>query len=164
MSYDLAVWDGHPPKSDSQAQTEFALRMKSREQLPPTPKIAALVSALTKRFPDIDTLSDDEIDAVDTPWATGPLLSEARGDLLYFPMTVSGAEAHLAEVVKIVLEHGLVCFDPQGGNVFNAPVAEKRAKRTRPGRPHGLRSPLVRAPVIFLCVVLLMLLLDKCAQ
>lgn len=162
MSYNLAIWDGPIPRSHESGRADYQRRVGAIEgaPVPPTPKIAALAAALTNRFPDLDSLDDDEIDSTDTPWATGPLLAEAKGGFLYLPMTTSGAEAHLQEVVEIVLEHGLVCFDPQGGNVYN--LEPKQSGRSKRSRWPSTRSPLVRAPLIFLVVAMLMVVLDKC--
>jgi hypothetical protein len=46
---------------------------------PPTPTIHAYVEALLERWPDID-------EAEDSPWSTSPLIGEAIGSFVYFPM------------------------------------------------------------------------------
>ena len=75
---------------------------------PPTPAIRGYVKALLERWPDID------IDAgEDSPWATGPLMSEAVGPFFYFPMVFSMADEASEYAAQVAAEHGLVCFDPQ---------------------------------------------------
>ena len=134
MSYDLAVWAGPAPGDAAAAGAEFTRRYGARiPGTPVAPAIAALVVALTDRFRDLTDLADDEIDVVDTPWADGPLISNASGDFFYFSMTFSGAEAHLEAVVGIVRAHNLVCFDPQTGSVRCAP--EPAAGRPATGGP-----------------------------
>ncbi|MFD7941584.1 hypothetical protein [Streptomyces sp. NPDC059744] len=48
-----------------------------------------------------------------SPWAAGPLISEACGPLIYFAMRWSIAEQASAYAAAIAGSMGLVCFDPQ---------------------------------------------------
>ena len=116
MSYDLAVWEGPPPGSDEEGAAEYERRMDEMERLldagdetpDPTPGIRAFVSAALERYPELDEDSGPEC-----PWASAPLLGEAMGELIYFPMTFSGAAYARDVVAGIAHDHGLVCFDPQ---------------------------------------------------
>ncbi|MEU4213678.1 hypothetical protein AB0F13_27480 [Streptomyces sp. NPDC026206] len=74
--------------------------------VPPVERIAAFVSALLERWPD---LTEDDI----SPWSTGPLIREARGPLIYFPMRWSMAAEASAHAAEIAWSMGLNCFDPQ---------------------------------------------------
>jgi len=122
MSYDLAVWEGEPPANDLAAAAEFELLharyMGAGEPLSPAPRIAAYVQALLDRFPDIGSEAGR-----DSPWSTGPLLGEARGPLVYFPMVWSRCEEVSAWAAQVAQEHGLNCFDPQC-NQLRTPVRE----------------------------------------
>lgn len=102
MSYDLAVWEGDRPANDRAAAAEFEALydryIESNETVEPTERIAAYVAALLARFPDIDTDAGDE-----SPWSSGPLMSEASGPLVYFPMVWSRCDevsAWAAEVAE----------------------------------------------------------------
>ena len=111
MSYDLAVWEGERPGSDDEAAETFAELMDALEAgdvEPPSERIVAYVDALLERWPDL-TLDGGE----DSPWATGPLLSEASGSTIYFPMSWSRAAEASAFAARVAAEHGLVCYDPQ---------------------------------------------------
>ena len=111
MSYDLAVWEGERPDSDEKAAAHFEELMDTLEAGdfdPPTERIAAYVAALLARWPDLTT---DE--GVDSPWATGPLLAEAFGSAIYFPISWSAAEEVSTFAAQKAADHGLVCFDPQ---------------------------------------------------
>ncbi|MFJ5899740.1 hypothetical protein ACIQFZ_30775 [Streptomyces sp. NPDC093064] len=110
MSYDLAVWEGERPADDKTAGQVFNdLRLIDAEvDQPPTERIAAYVAALLERWCD---LTEDEDDA--SPWSTGPLIGEARGPLIYFPMRWSMAEEASAFAAGLAQSMGLVCFDPQ---------------------------------------------------
>jgi hypothetical protein len=66
------------------------------------------VAELLARFPEISEDSGE-----DSPWASAPLLGEASGDFIYFPMTYSGAEVGVPFCADVAHRRGLVCFDPQ---------------------------------------------------
>ncbi len=78
------------------------------ETTDPTPGIRAFVTAALERYPELD-----EDSGAECPWASAPLIGEAMGDYIYFPMTFSGAGYARDVVAGIAHAHGLVCFDPQ---------------------------------------------------
>lgn len=100
------------PESDAAAATAYVDLMEAMESavpgtsIEPTPRIQAYVEALLARWPDIDV---DE----DSPWASAPLMGEASGSLVYFPMIFSRADEASEFAARVAGEHGLVCFDPQ---------------------------------------------------
>ncbi|MFB7190315.1 hypothetical protein ACFCZT_34620 [Streptomyces sp. NPDC056230] len=113
MSYDLAVWEGDRPADNAAAArcfTDLYDRYIDTEEpaVPPAERIAAFVSALLERWPD---LTEDEDDI--SPWSTGPLIGEARGPLIYFPMRWSMAMEASAYAAGVASSMGLNCFDPQ---------------------------------------------------
>ncbi|MET9557206.1 hypothetical protein [Streptomyces sp. NPDC006645] len=113
MSYDLAVWEGERPADDDAAAlcfTDLYDRYIDTEEpaVPPVERIAAFVSALLERWPD---LTEDEDNT--SPWSTGPLIREARGPLIYFPMRWSMAVEASAYAAEVASSMGLNCFDPQ---------------------------------------------------
>ncbi|MFF4010114.1 hypothetical protein [Streptomyces sp. NPDC001717] len=112
MSYDLAVWEGERPADDKSAGRVFSdlydRYIDSEVEEPPSERIAAYVAALLERWCD---LTEDEEDT--SPWSTGPLIDEASGPLIYFPMRWSMAEEASAYAVAVAESMGLVCFDVQ---------------------------------------------------
>ncbi len=112
MSYDLAVWEGDRPANDVAAAAEFgALYTRfigSEKSVEPTARIAGYVAALLDRYPDINTDAGEE-----SPWSTGPLLSEASGPLVYFPMVWSRCDEVSAWAAEVAEQHELNCYDPQ---------------------------------------------------
>jgi len=114
MSYDLAVWEGERPESAEAAEGVFMafadLYLEAEEPVsePPTPAIRRYVEALLERWPDID--GDDR---EESPWAVGPLMSDAIGPFFYFPMVFSMADEASEYAAQLAAQHGLVCFDPQ---------------------------------------------------
>ena len=87
MSYDLAVWVGARPQSDSDASAVYERLMDRMEagdaEAEPSPAIRAYVAALLERWPDITEDAGE-----DSPWADGPLIGNAFEDLV---------AAHLAD-------------------------------------------------------------------
>jgi hypothetical protein len=62
--------------------------------------------ALPERWTDIDT---NEV----SPWSTSPLMGEAIGPFVYFPMVWSMADQASAYAADIAQRYGPVCYDPQ---------------------------------------------------
>jgi hypothetical protein len=116
VSYDLAVWEGDRPASDAEAGEEYerlhARYIGSRQPQPPTPRIAAYVGALLDRYPE-----DDEDAWEGGPWADAPLIGDASGPYIYFPMVYSKCDEASAWAAQVAHEHGLVCYDPQIGKL-----------------------------------------------
>ena len=112
VSYDLAVWEGDRPSDDGAAALEFQRLydryVASDDPVEPTPRVTACVIALLDRYPDIDAAAGE-----DSPWSTGPLMGEARGPLVYFPMVWSRSEEVSAWAADLAEQHQLNCYDPQ---------------------------------------------------
>lgn len=112
MSFDLAVWCGERPASDAAAAAvyeDLMDRMEAGEfEMEPSPTIRAYVEALLARWPDIDEDAGE-----DSPWAVAPLMENAFGDAVYFPMVWSRADEASDFAARTAAEHGLVCYDPQ---------------------------------------------------
>lgn len=66
---------------------------------------------MSPRFLNGGDVTEDENDA--SPWSAGPLIREARGPLVYFPMNWSMAEEASAFAASLAQSMELVCFDPQ---------------------------------------------------
>lgn len=114
MSYDLAVWEGEPPADDMAGLAEMQAQQRRHwnqtPRLEPTPKIRAYVDALLKIHPDLDPELDDDDPS---PWSTSPLIREATGSFIYFPMVYSRSREVSAVAARLAMLHGLICFDPQ---------------------------------------------------
>ncbi|GIH21532.1 hypothetical protein [Rugosimonospora africana] len=112
MSYDLAVWEGKQPDSDEAASAVFRdlceQYIEADVHHEPSPRIRRYAEALLARWPDID---NDEGKA--SPWASAPLIGEAIGPLMYFPIVYSQAEPASAFAATLAWAHGLVCYDRQ---------------------------------------------------
>ena len=112
MSYDLAVWEGERP-TDNQAALETYQHLcqtylEADELAPPTPRITTFAQALLDVYPDIDSGAGGN-----SPWSTAPLVDEAVGPLMCFPIRYDMAEEISAWAAQVAAQHGLVCYDPQ---------------------------------------------------
>ncbi|WP_433178777.1 hypothetical protein [Actinoallomurus sp. CA-150999] len=114
MSYDLAVWEGERPANNrAAAQIHEALYeqyLDGDSFSPPTPLISKVVDLLLQRWPEP---SEDE----DTPWSAAPLIRGASGPYIYIPMAWSRADETSAFAAGVAARLGLVCFDPQMGQL-----------------------------------------------
>ena len=105
------------PRTDAEALAEFkrlyALHFEIGPTSPPSDKIKFFLAAITKKYPDITDLPDEEID--DGVWSDGPLINNASGSFFYFGMIWSRATEVSSFAADVAMKHGLVCFDPQSG-------------------------------------------------
>jgi hypothetical protein len=139
VSYDLAVWEGDRPANDFVARAEFQRLydryMGSDTPLAPTARVVAYVEALLARYPDLTSEAGE-----DSPWSTGPLISEARGPLLYFPMVWSRCEETSEWAARLAEEHGLNCYDPQW-NQLRTPCRDSWRFELTSARGRPFRDP-----------------------
>jgi hypothetical protein len=70
----------------------------------PVAENRAFARAFLDRYPDIDAVAGEN-----SPWSSAPLIGEASGPLMYFPMVWSGCEEVSAWAAQLAYEHGLVC-------------------------------------------------------
>lgn len=115
MSYDLAVWEGERPADNEQAAQVFESLcdryIEAEERQLPTDLILRYVGALLERWDDLT------VDPEGSPWSTGPLLMEANGPFICFPMSYSRHQVVAAGAAEIAAAMGLVCYDPQLGKL-----------------------------------------------
>jgi hypothetical protein len=118
MSYDLAVWEGARPATDIKALQLFHRLydnfMDSGEFVQASPQIQSYVAKLLDRWPEIDAQS--EVDK-SCPWVHRPLIHHASGPLIYFAIRSSRAFDVVPYAAQLATDNGLVCFDPQAGEL-----------------------------------------------
>jgi hypothetical protein len=109
MSLKLAVW--HSEKAISEKEAAGVYQKLYEQQRVPIEQhvdVYAFYNELTARYPDLDMVADEDIDA--SPWASS--LDRSGFHVIMFML-----EQRADEVVPVVLEltekYGLVCFDPQ---------------------------------------------------
>jgi hypothetical protein len=114
VSYDLAVWEGEPPADDAAGLAELLDQQEryhhADTRIPPGQKIREYVDALLKVYPDLTPGAGDDDPS---PWSTAPLIGEANGPYIYFPMAWSRCAEVSAVAARIARDQGLICYDPQ---------------------------------------------------
>lgn len=158
MSYDLVALSGVDPMDADQAADIYHHLSDGRSWdslLHPDPNVAAFVKEITRRWPQLDDVPEDEVDMC--PWSVELELSPAHA---VGSMRWSRADDVGSVFIDMALKHRLNVFDPQEG-VLHAPGIEPRSVSPRPrparvcakcGKPIGeaeLTAELPGAPGIY---------------
>jgi hypothetical protein len=118
VSYDLVVWEGARPPTDVNALHVFRglydRHFNGGEDIPPSPQIQSYVARLVDRWPDVDPGAGSDHES---PWTCRPLIGNASGPLIYFAVRASRAADVAGYAAALAAEAGLVCFDPQTGEL-----------------------------------------------
>ena len=128
MSFDLAVWQSETVLSAKEALSLY-LKLCKQEWIPTEHHhdVAAFYSELCNRYPEIDTLPEDQLDRC--PWSC----AHDRSGLHVIMCMNYGDELEKAAqfVTDLAAKHGLICFDPQGPNVYLPPNPKPKRSRFR---------------------------------
>lgn len=128
MSVDLGVWHSDEALSVKEA-LKFYLKLCRQEAIvnEQHPGMAAFYSELCERYPEIDTLSEDQVDHC--PWSC----AHQRSDLSVIICMNYGDELEKAAqyVIDLAAKYSLVCFDPQGPNLYAPPNLQPKKSRFR---------------------------------
>ena len=118
MSYDLGVFFTQRPLSADDAMERYSAYCSGdfAHFLEPSPSIERFLKDLTDRYPQIDDVTEDQLD--DCPWSIAFDVSDGH---VLMPMVHSKADEVAPFVVTLAGRHGLVCVDPQDGRVLSAP-------------------------------------------
>src|SRR5262245_55787430 len=111
MSYDLSILRAPVPDDDAAA---WKLMYEIAEAQPEgeVPQVFhQLIDRLTKRYPCICDLPDDEVD--NGVWSDGPLRNNATHAITELGIGFSRVEEAQPFVVQTANDLGLVVFDPQ---------------------------------------------------
>jgi hypothetical protein len=128
MSFDLYVFDRDDLPDDEEAIGQL-LEDDKRWGRPLTPRLAALVAELERRYPGLD----DEPDA--SPWASWPLTdSMADGTGVGLNIVWSQSERMSTEVRLLAEQHGLTVYDPQASAVIRSTGPTGEQSPTKPKR------------------------------
>ena len=127
MNFYLGVWNSRKAISDAEAAGQYPKLSDDKSARPQFDvHVYAFYSRLTALYPEIDMLSDDELDAC--PWACS---LEHSGGHVVMAIQPEQADKMLPQVVTLAGEHELVCFNPQAGRVYLPPSLSGKV-RTAP--------------------------------
>ena len=152
MSFDLAVLSAARPLTADEARDAYERLARGEEWsavLPADERVAQFVSALSARWPDIDTLPESQLDA--SPWSNGFDVSPAH---VVLNMRWSSPDAIIKFCEVTAARLGLNLFDPQDGTLYAAGKRPAKAK-ARPaktlicevcGKPIDTKMPYAESP------------------
>lgn len=124
MSFDLYIWrEQYPITAEHAAKICQQLADGRDGVVEPDARVLDFRKELADRFPDLEGLSDHELES--SPWNMSPDATPSRVVLC---MSWSSADEALAFILGLADRHGLICFDPQGGEVDNPKTAYPWAK------------------------------------
>jgi hypothetical protein len=115
MSFDLGIWHSERALSVEEAG-ELYVKLCEQEWIPiaDSPAIEAFYQELCGAYPEIDTLPEDQVD--DCPWSCA---HDRSGLHVIVSMSWGERTNPVAQcVVELAERHGLVCYDPQGPDVY----------------------------------------------
>jgi len=126
MSFDLGVWYSRRPLSNGEAAEIYGALAEGTDlptdaAVEPSPVVAAFLTALDARYPNLDALPEDQVD--ESPWASGFESSERH---VLLNLRWGASDDVVLWIVRLAAEHGLVLFDPQGDEVHLPPTMPKR--------------------------------------
>ena len=106
----LGVWACLTPISSEEAAHQYQLLKDVASERRFDDRVYALYSRLIGLYPEVETLSEEELD--DSPWASS---MEVSGSHVIMAIVPKQSEKVFPQVLALAEENGLVCFDPQAG-------------------------------------------------
>jgi hypothetical protein len=120
MSFDLAVMNVEEPISSEEADAIYRkLCNGNYEALNASERISSFYQELIKKYPDIDSYSDEEID--ECPWSIEINVSDSA---VIVNIVWSRVEEVALFVMKLAEKHGLAWYDPQAYEVWLPPFSK----------------------------------------
>ena len=142
----LGVWNSLTPISDEEAAHEYQLLKEVGSERRFDDRVYAFYSRLINLWPEVETLSEEEVD--DSPWACN---MEMSGSHVIIAIVPEQSEKVVLQVLALAEENGLVCFDPQAGQVYLPPHLAAKQGDAAPARTSSVQSEPKRSdpPAIF---------------
>jgi hypothetical protein len=131
----LAVWNSLTPISDEEGAHQYQLLKDVGSERRFDDKVYAFYSRLITLYPEIETLSEDELD--DSPWACS---MEVSGSHVIMAVMQEQSEKVVPQVLALAEENGLVCFDPQARQAYLPPHLSAKQGDAAPSQSLGARS------------------------
>jgi hypothetical protein len=126
VSFDLGVWHSDKALSVEEAG-ELYMKLCEQTWIPIEEHLAveSFYRELCRTYPEIDTFSADEVD--DCPWSCA---HDRSGFHVLIAMSYGDRTTAVAQfVVDLAKKHDLICYDPQGPDVYLPPsLVPKRSK------------------------------------
>jgi hypothetical protein len=131
----LGVWNCLTPISSEEAAHQYQLLKDVGSERRFDDKVYAFYSRLIGLYPEVETLSEDELDG--SPWACS---MEVSGSHVIMAVMQEQSEKVVPQILALAEENGLVCFDPQAGQVYLPPHLAAKERDTVPAETSSVRS------------------------
>ena len=131
----LGVWNCLTPISSEEAAHQYKLLKEVGSERRFDDKVYAFYSRLSSLYPEVETLSEEELD--DSPWASS---MEVSGSHVIMAIVPKQSEKVFPQVLALAEENGLVCFDPQAGKVYLPPHLAAKERDTAPAETSSAQS------------------------
>jgi hypothetical protein len=131
----LGVWACLTPISSEEAAHQYQLLKDVGSERRFDDKVYAFYSRLSSLYPEVETLSEEELD--DSPWASS---MEVSGSHVIMAIVPKQSEKVFPLVLALAEENGLVCFDPQAGKVYLPPHLAAKERDTAPAETSSVQS------------------------
>ena len=131
----LGVWACLTPISSEEAAHQYQLLKDLGSERRFDDKVYAFYSRLSSLYPEVETLSEEELDG--SPWACS---MEVSGSHVIMAIVPEQSEKVVPQVLVLAEEHALVCFDPQAGKVYLPPHLAAKERDTAPAETSSVQS------------------------
>jgi len=131
----LGVWACLTPISSEEAAHQYQLLKDLGSERRFDDKVYAFYSRLSSLYPEVETLSEEELD--DSPWASS---MEVSGSHVIMAIAPKQSEKVFPQVLALAEENGLVCFDPQVGKVYLPPHLAAKERDNAPEETSSVQS------------------------
>jgi hypothetical protein len=128
MSFDLGVWHSERPITVEEAG-DLYLKLCKQEWVPieESPAVEAFYRESCGKYPEIDMLPEDQVD--ESPFSCA---HDRSGLHVLVAISYGQRTTPVAQyVVELAEKHGLICYDPQGPDVYLPPHLKPKASRFR---------------------------------
>jgi hypothetical protein len=131
----FAVWNCLTPISSEEAAHQYQLLKDVGSERRFDDRVYAFYSRLIGLYPEVETLSEEELD--DSPWACS---IEVSGSHVIMAILPEQSEKVVPQILALAEENGLVCFDPQAGQVYLPPHLVAKQSDAAPATTSSVRS------------------------
>lgn len=117
MGYDLAVWHSEKKLTAAEAQKIYELLADGEpsEDVKPDDRLKAFRDQVIAKYPPMDAVAEENAD--EATWSDESGGSDAY---MFLSIAYSKAEAMTEFIFATTKAHGLVCYDPQDEEVYQA--------------------------------------------
>ncbi|HEX6477524.1 MAG TPA: hypothetical protein VF043_01670 [Ktedonobacteraceae bacterium] len=124
MSFDLGFWYEDQPITAEQALQVYGQLCESNDTVvKPHPNIALFLQAVSQHYPPISDYPEEKLE--ECPWS---VQWDVTSGSVIFCMTWPAGRNLASLFIQLAHEHDLVCYNPQGSEVYLPPFLLAQAR------------------------------------